>query len=67
MQLENLKKYEEKLEALYYSAPNPLVLATARIYPGTIVKIKSATFMVKEEMQRVQFKFEEGDIIYSKI
>ena len=67
VQLENLKKYEEKLEALYYSAPNPLVLATARIYPGTIVKIKSATFMVKEEMQRVQFKFEEGDIIYSKI
>ncbi len=66
-QLENLKKYEEKLEAMYYSAPNPVVCATARIFQGTTVKIKYATFTVKEEMHHVQFKLEDGEITYSNI
>ena len=64
-QLERLKKEIAELEEVYYRAEDPVVCVSKRIYPGTLVKIKHATYEVKNELSRGTFRLVDDKIDYS--
>ena len=66
-QLLRLKDEKDKLEKAYFNVAEPVVMVTKTIYPGTLIKIKDATFEVTNEFSRVMFRLIDGEITYSNL
>jgi len=57
--VENFKRLEKEtsdLEKAYYSSADPAVSVSKIVYPGTIIKIREATYEVKNELSHIMFK-----------
>ncbi len=65
-QYETVKKEVALLQAAYYDAADPSVCVSKTVYPGTVVKIKHATYEVKEEISHVTFKLADGEVVLVK-
>ena len=65
-QYETVKKEVALLEAAYYDATDPAVCVRKTVYPGTLVKIKHASYKVREEISNVTFKLADGEVVLVK-
>jgi hypothetical protein len=66
-QCETVKKELVELESEFYNVLNPTVEVSKTIYPGVIIKIKFATYEVKEELSHVKFRLVDDEIVHSSI
>jgi len=66
-QIEKVRKDSEELEESYYNVVNPTVTVIKTVYPGVLIKIKHATFEVKDEISHTVFKLEGDNIIHTTL
>jgi hypothetical protein len=66
-QIEKVRKDSKELEEAYYNVINPTVTVVKTVYPGVLIKIKHATFEVKDEISHVVFKLEGDNIIHTAL
>jgi len=66
-QLERLKKETAELKKVYHDSADPFVSVIKTIYPGTLIKIKHATFKVTNELSHVMFRLVDDEINYSNL
>lgn len=66
-QFETIKKELIELESEFYNVPNPIVEVSKTVYPGVVIKIKFATFEVKEELSHVKFRLAGDEIVHTSI
>ena len=64
---EILKKEFSDLEKAYYGAADPVVCVSKTVYPGTIIKIREATYEVKNELSHIVFKIVDKEIHNSNL
>lgn len=60
--LEVLRKEFKEIEASYHDVSDASVIASKRVFPGTIIRIKNASYEVKEELNKVKFVYEDGAV-----
>lgn len=62
-----IKNDLKEIETAYYAVENPVVYATGKVFPGTVIKIKDKHFEVKEVLTHVLFHLVNGEIEHSNI
>jgi len=67
IKLEKLRKDLQEIEKQYYDVGDPVVYVTKIAYPGTIIKLKHATFEVKEDISHAMFKLVDGEVVCTNI
>lgn len=67
LHLDTLKKDILELEKQGSGKDAPVVIVTKTIYPGTVIKIRHASYEVKEEISHVKFAIVSDEITYTKI
>ncbi len=64
-ELERLRHDLKEIEKDYYNVADPVIIVSRKVFPGTLLKIKGASFEVKDEISNAVFRYEDGEIKYS--
>lgn len=64
---DRIEKEIAEFNETYYNVEDPVVCVNKTVYPGTIIRIKNIVYEVREELEHVQFRLKDDEIIYSKI
>lgn len=66
-QLDHLRKDLYEIEKEFYNVENPVVVVTNKVYPGVTIRLRHATYEVKEELTHIKFILENDQVVVKKL
>ncbi len=66
-QLDTLRKDLFEIEKEFYNVENPMVIVSNKVYPGVSIRLRHATYEVKEELQHIKFILENDQVAVKKL